>query len=153
DGEDRLHGEADETLHRARISYGSDGPLERNEGAKSAQVDARLRSAHDDLREDALAFAAAEDYARAAEDMDRADLLVCSAGVAGAGRRGHLGAEGFVQQACDRVAVEHEFVHLSASCRSEAFRPDAIRLVSEAHERCRHGFDERRRAADIDVRA
>ncbi len=39
--------------------------------------------------------------------------------------------EHLLQQAGDRVAVEHECVHPSASCRSESLGLDALRLVPE----------------------
>src|SRR5207248_1273297 len=42
---------------------------------------------------------------------------------------------------------------ISASRRSEAFGLDRRRIVPEADERRRHSLDERRRAADVDVRA
>src|SRR5262249_39685458 len=81
------------------------------QASKAPKIDARLRTCLDDLREDAVAPAAAHDDAGAAKDVSCADLRARPAGGAGSDRRGHLPSEDLLQQARDCVAVEHECVH------------------------------------------
>jgi MFS family permease len=80
--------------------------------------DSRERDPHawvvfDDLHERVVAVPAADDDSGAPKHVSRANRPGCAAVVAGADRGRHLDGENFLQQSRDRVAIEHQCIHLS----------------------------------------
>src|SRR5207245_1537260 len=80
---------------------------------ESAQVDARDRASFDDSRQDVAAPGAAEDRPGRAVDVSRTDGPGRAARAARSDRGGHLDREDLLEEAGDRVAVEHQSIHVS----------------------------------------
>src|SRR5262249_1582266 len=82
-------------------------------GPDSPAVDPGRRVILDDLGERVAAGRAAEHDAGALVDVSGADRPGCAAAAAGPDRGCHLGGEHLLEEACDRVPVQHQVVHVT----------------------------------------
>src|SRR3954462_3538274 len=89
---------------------GGDRELERAEAGKS---DLHAGVVADDLDEGGVAVRAAQHAARALEEEHGPDRARGAATAAGADRGRQVAAEDLLQQTGDRVAVQHQRVHLT----------------------------------------
>jgi hypothetical protein len=103
----RVHGDqVDGARKRARL----DGEFQISE-APEVHPDPRI--ALDDLRKRVAAVWAAENDAGATVDVSGPDRPGCTTAATGPDRGCHLDREYLLKQSSDRVAVQHQLVHLS----------------------------------------
>src|SRR5437667_7053278 len=89
---------------------GSDSDFQRSDAGKA---DPKAGAASHYLREDVVTVRAAQDDTGASKDVNRPDRLAgATVGARPDGRR-HLDSEHLPEQTRDRIAVDHQCVHLS----------------------------------------